>query len=219
MSRPLCFALSVVLLAFSASVAPASFLFLLPDTTVGGKFSLVFHSTPFSDTPPDGGKLGVQAVTGLSDAGKRTQVPTQKEVNCTTAKVDGDTAFTSVDYGVSNRGEGQLVLLRFHAKAQPVGGSAVGQSLELTPARTTAGVVFVATAGGKPLNAATVTVCEPGGGEPRTVTTDADGRTPEYSTPGRYAVRVGRFETVKGEHEGRAYTGVWEYSTLVTTVK
>ena len=91
--------------------------------------------------------------------------------------------------------------------------------LELTPKAVSGGVAFVATSGGKPLVSVTVTVHEPGAAEPRIVTTDADGQTPTYSKAGRYAARVGRFEKQKGELEGKAYTGIWEYSTLVTDVK
>ncbi|MCU0705894.1 MAG: hypothetical protein MUF18_18145 [Fimbriiglobus sp.] len=135
------------------------------------------------------------------------------------ATTDAETAFTTLNYGVSNRGEGQTVLLRYHAKGQPVGGQAVGLPLELTSKGVNGGVVFMATAGGKPLGGVTVTVFEPGSDEPRTVTTDPSGQTPAYAKAGRYAVRVGRFEKAKGEHEGRAYAGVWEYSTLTTEVK
>jgi len=212
-------ALTFVSVACFTPTATAQFLYLRPDATTTGTFSLVFHSTPLTDSATPAKSLEVSSVTAIGEGGKRTQISVEAGDKSATLKSTADTLFTSVDFGVSNRGEGHLVLLRYHAKVQPTGGAAVGLPLELTPKAVSGGVAFVATSGGKPLVSVTVTVHEPGAAEPRIVTTDADGQTPTYSKAGRYAARVGRFEKQKGELEGKAYTGIWEYSTLVTDVK
>jgi len=219
MNRLQIVALALVSIACFTPPASAQFLYLRPDATAAGTFSLVFHSTPLTDsaTPAKSSEIGT--VTAISEGGKRTQVTVESGDKSVTVKTAADTLFMSADFGVSNRGEGHLVLLRYHAKVQPTGGEAVGLPLELTPKAVARGVAFVAAVGGKPLANATVTVHEPGAAEPRIVTTDADGLTPTYTKAGRYAARVGRFEKKKGELEGKAYTGIWEYSTLVTDVK
>lgn len=219
MNRFQILALAFVSVACFAPRASAQFLYLRPDTPSAGTFSLVFHSAPLTDSATTAKSLGIGTVTILTEGGKRTQVAVEKGDTSVTLNATANTLFTSADYGVSNRGEGHLVLLRYHAKVQPTGGAAVGLPLELVPKSAAGGVAFVATAGGKPLAHVSVTVHEPGATAPRTVTTDADGQTPTYTKSGRYAARVGRFEKQKGELEGKAYTGVWEYSTLVTEVK
>jgi hypothetical protein len=209
----------VALAALSTPPASAQALYLRPDVVVAKQFVLIFSSTPLTAPAATPSPLAVPALTVVADDGKRSQVPVEKRDGGITAETGADTVFASADYGVSNRGEGLSVLVRFHTKCQPAGGSAVGLPVEITPESAKGGVAFVATADGKPLKGVAVTVFEPGATDPTTVTTDADGRTPTYSKPGRYAVKVGRFEKKKGEHEGRAYTGIWEYSTLVTDVK
>lgn len=211
---------AVTLAALLTPQSHAQALYLSPDVVVAKQFVLIFSSTPLTAPATATNSLGVPALTAVADDGKRSQVSVQKgDGGVLTAKSEAATVFTSVDYGVSNRGEGLSVLIRFHAKYQLSGGAAVGLPVEITAESAKSGVAFVATAGGKPLNSVPVTVFEPGATDPTTVTTDSDGRTPTYSKPGRYALKVGRFEKKKGEHEGRAYTGIWEYSTLVTVVK
>ncbi len=219
MTRPQFTALALATIAFITPSAYAQFLYLRPDTTTAGNFSLVFHSAPLTDSATPAISLGIRAVTAVGEGGKRAQVTIESGDKSATLKSSADTLFASIDYGVSNRGEGHLVLLRFHAKTQPAGGVAVGLPLELTSKAVSGGVAFVATVNGKSLGNVTVTIHEPGVAEPKAVTTDADGQTPTYTKPGRYAARVSRFEKAKGEHEGKAFTGVWEYSTLVTDVK
>lgn len=210
----------VALTALFAPQAPAQALFLRPDVVVAKQFVPIFSSTPLTGSAVTTNFPPVTTLKAVADDGKRSEVSFEKgDGMIPTAKTGADTVFTALDYGVSNRGEGLSVLVRFHAKCQPVGGAAVGLPVEITAESAKSGVTFVAAAGGKPLKGMSVTVFEPGATDPTTVTTDADGRTPAYSKPGQYAVKVGRFEKKKGEHEGRAYTGIWEYSTLVTDVK
>lgn len=200
--------------------ASAHFLYLTSETSSADLILPFFVSNPLTASSTASEQLPVRTLTVTDRDGKRTELSIKPEQAGEPVAVKGaEAVFASVDYGVSNRGEGQGVLLRYHAKWQPAGGKAVGLPVEVTPKGVTGGVVFVATAGGKPMGNATVTIHEPGDTDPRTVTTDAAGQTPTYSKPGRYAVRVGRLTKAKGEHEGRAYTGVWEYSTLVTEVK
>lgn len=219
MTSPQFTALALVSIALFTPSTSAQFLYLRPDSTTAGNFSLVLHSSPLTDSATSAHALAVRTVTAVGDGGKQAQLTVESGDTSATVKTTADTLFTSADYGVSNRGEGHLVLLRFHAKTQPAGGAAVGLKLELTPKAVSEGVAFVATVNGKPFVNATVTIHEPGATEPKAVTTDADGQTPTYTKPGRYAARVSRFEKAKGEHEGKAFSGVWEYSTLVTDVK
>jgi hypothetical protein len=211
---------AVALTALFAPQAPAQALYLCPDVVVAKQFVLIFSSTPLTALATTTNFPPVPALTAVTDGDKRSQVSIEKgDGVIPTAKTAADTVFASADYGVSNRGEGLSVLVRYHTKCQPVGGAAVGLPVEIVAESVKSGVAFVATAGGKPLKGVSVSVFEPGATDPTPATTDADGRTPTYSKAGRYAVKVGRFEKKKGEHEGRAYTGIWEYSTLVTDVK
>ena len=219
MTRLMFVALTLASVAFLTPTASAQFLYLRPNAVTPGTYSLVFHSSPISDPATPATALGVTTATAVAEGGKQSQVAFDPADKSVTVKTSAETLFVSAEYGVSNRGEGHLVLLHYHAKSQPLGGVAVGLPLELTPKAVSGGVAFVATGGGKPLANTTVVIHEPGTAESRTVTTDADGQTPTYTKAGRYAARVGRFEKKKGEFEGKAYTGIWEYSTVVTDVK
>jgi hypothetical protein len=212
--------LTILSLVLWVQTASAQFFYLVSDVSPAEQFFLVFNSGPLTGVKCDAEKLRVRSLSAIDPDGKRTAIPlVTTDTDGLVAKTPADTLFASVDYGVSNRGEGQAVLLRYHAKCQPVGGKGLGLPLEVTPKAVTGGVAFVITAGGKPLGNGSVMLHEPGDTDPRAVATDADGLTPTYSKGGRYAVRVGRFEKGKGEHDGKAYTGIWEYSTLVTVVK
>ncbi len=212
--------LTILALVVCAPPTSAQFLYLVPDVSPAEQFFLIFNSGPLTGVKPDGEKLAVRTVTAVEVDGKRSAVPlTTDNTSGPVVKTSATTLFASVDSGVSNRGEGRTVLLRYHAKCQPAGGKELGLPLEVTPKAVTGGVAFAVTAGGKPLGNGSVLLHEPGDTDPRAVTTDANGLTPTYSKAGRYAVRVGRFENAKGELDGKAYSGVWEYSTLVTMVK
>lgn len=211
--------LAILTVALFAQNAPAQFLYLGSDVSHAEQFVLVFNSAPLTGAKQDSEKLAVRTITAVAADGKRSALPLTAGEKGLVAQTASDTVFASFDSGVSNRGEGQTVLLRYHAKCQPADGKELGLPLEVTPKAVAGGVAFVVTAGGKPLGNGSVMLHEPGDADPRAVATDADGQTPTYSKAGRYAVRVGRFEKAKGEHEGKAYTGVWEYSSLVTVVK
>lgn len=212
--------LTILSFVLCAQAASAQFFYLVPDVSPAEQFFLVFNAGPLTGVKCDAEKLQVRTVSAIDTDGKRAAIPlVTTDTDGLVAKTPAATLFASVDYGVSNRGEGQAVLLRYHAKCQPAGGKEVGLPLEVTPKEVGGGVAFAVTAGGQPLGNVTVTLHEPGDTDPRTVATDTGGLTPTYSKAGRYAVRAGRFEKIKGEHEGKAYTGVWEYSTLVTVVK
>lgn len=216
MSRQL-LAISVTLAVVSSGFAHD--LFLLPPAA-DGPLTMVFHTGPTVDGTASVAPLGVKQLGVVSKTGAvavREVVPGDRP---TLAVRTGDAVvFGSAEYGIVNRGEGHVYRLRFHAKAVLTAGAdtAVGQPLELAAKTTADGTAFVATADGKPLGSHEVAVFEPGGTTPMVVKTDAAGVTPTFTKPGRYAVRVSRFDKTPGEHDGRAYTGVYHYSTLVVT--
>ena len=205
------FALVLATLVLVGS-APASahFLFLLPQT---GSAMAVFSNDSKPDPTCDATILGLKSVqTGKGKvAVEAPERGVQKIASAAT------TLFATVDFGVSNRGEGNAVLVRYHAKCQPTTDEkAVGLALEISPRTTGEGLAFAVTFQGKPLASAEVTVLESDSNQPIALKTDSQGFTANLSSPGQYAVRVIQIEKVSGDYEGRRYTSIQHCATLVT---
>jgi hypothetical protein len=197
------------------AAASANFLFLIP----GGPGQP--HSVVWSDGPTPDPKASADAMTAAVAKADGAEVPLEfpkadgvwKMVNLGGAKV----AMVKADYGLVNRGEGQVYLIRHAAKWAAAAESNPAEAtmpLELTAVRGAGEVKFLATQGTKPLANAEVTVYEPGTGKVRTVKTDANGITPGFTPAGQYSARVHWRDATEGEYEGRKYRGTYYYSTL-----
>lgn len=124
-------------------------------------------------------------------------------------------------YGVVTRG-GETFLINYYAKGYPfpLAGSwrAAGTDLlpyEIVPQLDDSGVAFKVLWQGKPQTGDTVTIEGPGLREKVEGTTDEKGlfhsRLPEA---GLYSIRARHVETAAGEHDGKAYASVRNFTTL-----
>jgi hypothetical protein len=203
------------------AIAPAHFLFVLPPAANSQQMPIVWSDGPVAD-PKISTESLIQGVAKKLD-GTWTELslePSKVEgvwrtVNAADAKV----ITAKAEYGLVNRGEGHVFLVRYLAKwskAVEATPAEATMTVELTAVRGTGGFHFVATQGTKPLALTDVTVYEPNSGKTRTVKTDAQGKTPTFSTAGQYAARVFWNDATGGEYEGRKYRGTYYYSTLTT---
>ena len=86
--------------------------------------------------------------------------------------------------------------------------------VEIVPSGKARQLRFQVIADGKPAADADVTVLTPDG-DSKKVVTDADGLTPIFAEPGRYAVWARLVEGKSGESNGKKYEEVRRYPTLV----
>jgi len=201
------------------AVAPAHFLFVIP---TGTEQPL---AVAWSDGPLPDPKAGTESLTG---AAAKTFDSQWAEATLEPAKAEGvwrslplsskaKHATVKAEYGLVNRGEGQLFLIRYLAKWSATAEFAPAEPtlpLELTAIRGTGGLQFMATQGTKLLASTEVTIYEPVTAKLRTVKTDAQGLTPSFTPAGKYAARVAWKDATEGEYEGRKYRGTYYYSTL-----
>ncbi len=191
--------------------APAHFLYLVPQT---GSASAVFSLDSKPDPNCDPTILGLKSAR----AGQEKVAVEAPDRGVQKIASGAATLFATADFGVSNRGEGNAVLVRYHAKCQPTTDeNAVGQALEITPRTTSEGLAFAVTFQGKPLASAEVTVFEPDSTKPLALKTDPQGLTANLSATGQYAVRAIQIEKVNGDFEGRRYSSSQHCATVVTT--
>jgi len=213
---------TLTLALFIPAAAPAHFLFILPPAANGEVIPLVWSDGPAADP-----KISTEALiggVGKSFAGSWSELPLNAAKGdgvwkTATPSAETKTITTKAEYGLVNRGEGHVFLVRYLAKWSKVVEASTEEptlTVELTAVRGNGGFCFLATQGSKPLEAIDVTVYEPGSGKTRTLKTDAQGKTPTFSTPGQYAARVFWNDATAGEYEGRKYRGTYYYSTLTT---
>lgn len=201
--------------------ASAHFLFVLPPAANNQQTLLVWSDGPVADP-----KIGTESLTlGLA----KTLNASWAEVPLEPSKVEGvwrivnageaKVLTAKAEYGLVNRGEGHVFLVRFLAKwSKSVEATPPEPTLavELTAVRANGGFHFIATQGTKPLPLTDVTVYEPNSTKTRTVKTDAQGRTPTFTTAGQHAARLFWNDATEGESEGRKYRGTYYYNTLTT---
>ena len=206
---------------FVPAAASAHFLFVLPPAANSQQMPLVWSDGPAADP-----KISAESLIGgvaKKFDGTWAELPLEaskadgvwRTINASGAKV----VTAKAEYGLVNRGEGHVLLVRYFAKWSNAVEATPAEStltVELTAVRGSGGFHFVATQGSKPLANTDVTVYEPNSGKTRTVKTDAQGKTPTFSTAGPYAARVFWNDATGGEYEGRKYRGTYYYSTLTT---
>jgi hypothetical protein len=209
-------------LAFAAT-AKAHFVFLLPPIAGSNDATIIWSDTPAADPQISTEALARGTVRVLSADGtwgETQSTPGNANGIWRTVAVANETKalVAQADYGLVNRGEGFVYLVKYAAKWERTVGLGVKANLwlELQPIRTSNGIAFTVFQNGQPLPNADVSIYEPNGGKLRTVKTDDKGVTPSFAGAGQYAARVMAFDSTAGESEGRKYKGTYHYSTLVT---
>ena len=188
----------------------------------------------------DGTKLTVKTRTGTV-----TEVKTEKGEAClkaayavTEAGSDPSVIFTTVDYGVSTKGE-KASRVFFYPKGivgevpadggklavseanRSLDGGKLGEKcgLEVVPKVEGGKVRFQVLAAGKPVKDAKVSVMLPKDDAKDTATTDEAGWTQAFDGAGRYGVTVRHVEAKGGEVNGTKYEQTSHVATLVVDVK
>ncbi|MFO0852536.1 MAG: hypothetical protein U0871_28845 [Gemmataceae bacterium] len=203
--------------------AQAHFVFVVPSAD-GTKVTAVLSEDLAPDENVAVAKYAGLKLTVRGADGKDTPVPLTAGKDSLTGPLPGAgprVAFGTVEYGVMAKGEGKPYLLVYHPKAVvgPVNGRPIvtGGPLELVPVPQAGRVAFQLLSAGKPVADAEVTVTAPDGTKEK-VKTGSDGRTAGFAGAGRFAAYGKHVEPMAGSKDGKAYTEVRRYATLVVDV-
>jgi len=219
--------LAPLAMALFATQSFAHFIFILPPTDAQPA-RVVLSDTPVIDPKATAEGLALKSANLVRTDGQKAELKlTVDKATGTWTLPKGESltgmVTTSLDYGVVNRGEGERHLIRHHAKLvvdlamMPMELPVL--PLDIAPRRTADGVNFLVTVGGKPLPNVELMIHEPGHTKMKVVKTDLSGFTPNFTTTGEYAARVGYSDPTPGEFEGRRHRGTKHYSTLMLTMK
>jgi len=213
---------TVFLASVFANSAAAHFVFILPPTD-GKTVSVIFSDTPAKDEKVEIGKIEFKTAQLVSAAGKTKSVAVEPEAGVWRVPVESDTAEVraTVEYGVVNRGGGNAIRLRHHARLilGEVAEAAPAAPFDITPVKVSSGIAFRVTFAGKPIAGVDVTVHEPDTKQRKVLKTDASGQTPGFAKPGRYSARAMHADKAPGEFEGRKYLVTHDYATVTVAVK
>ncbi|MFO0849117.1 MAG: hypothetical protein U0871_11275 [Gemmataceae bacterium] len=205
------------------------FYFVLPGGEAGAAAKLVIGDGPAPDASAARDYGRPESFRAVAKSGRVTPLTVDTgdgTLRSTGQAEDPAEVFGSVVIGVVKRGQVEPVLVVHHPRAvfDPDSRGAITAdvkdppALSIRPVAAGGSVSFVVSAKGKPQAQADVTVYEPGEPRPRTVKTGANGVTPAFSKPGRYAARVYWLEPAPGEHQGRKYAAVRHYATITVAV-
>lgn len=205
--------------------AQAHFVFILPDTSNGGR--VVFSDAPEPDDRVDVTKLKDTKLTLVSEDGTKVDLSWKldEKGSCYTITIPGSGTrhvLGTTDYGVLKRGDAEPFWLKYHSKAifGPIPANAKQVALEGTPVEIVPVVEgekirFRAFRDGKPYSKATMRIHLPNEEKAVSVTTDEMGLSPAYESSGTYAVMSFATQEKSGVHVGQKYTEVRDYATLV----
>ena len=215
--------LSIVAILVLGSVANAHFVFVVPQA--GGHQAKVILS---EDLNPDA-DVDISIISGVklvrSDLkGATTQLVVSKGDHALTVDLPGDgVIYGSVDVDVEQHGKGKPFLLAYYPKTvlgdglDPATHLSIQTPVELVMLGEPGKVRFQMLAAGKPVGGAQINLVLPNGTKQK-VTTDEQGETGPFSSPGRYGVWSRHFETIAGEKDGKKYDEIHRYATLVVDV-
>lgn len=218
------FALALGLVAGSALLAQAHFVFIVDNGT-----KIVFSDSLEPDTKVSMAKVEAGLKLFARDAsGKEVPANFKSGKSELTVELPPNTSIVagSCTYGIIQKGENKPYLLQYFPKTI-VGPISTNPSefklseklpIEVVPVVEGTKLRFRVYADGQPLAKATVAVLIGGNKEEKwdSAETDDKGFAPaSYDKPGTYAVRVHRVRDVKGTHDGKDYDMVKQYATLV----
>jgi hypothetical protein len=208
-------------IGLAAAAAHAHFVFVVPDDD-GTHGRVILSEDLEADDDVDAALVddvalvtrdgsGHEAAVALEivDGRRRVRLPAADGVVC-----------GSLVHGVVRRGAAGAFLLVYLPKTVvglPFGSAVrIGEAApaELVPSGSPAALRLQLLARGRPVADAEVTMILPDGSR-KVVVTDADGRTPAFTTPGRYGAWARVAEATPGEHDGEAYAEIRRYPTLV----
>ena len=216
---------ALLLAVLLAGATQAHFVFVLPskDATTA---EVVMSDDLAVDEAIDGAKLAGAKLFVRDASGKDTPIETKQEKHSLAAKLPGSgprLVYGTVNYGVSQKGDGKPYLLAYHPKAilgaVPAEKMAVADKVpaELTPIATAGKTSFKLTAGGKPVADAEINVMKPDNTRAK-LKTNKDGLTDAVEGKGRFGAWARHFEAKSGEFAGKKYEEVRNYATLVVDV-
>jgi N-acetylneuraminic acid mutarotase len=203
-------------------VAQAHFVFVVPDKA-GAAATVVFSEDLESDDGVAIAKINGLKLTLRDAAGKDIPVTHKAEEYNLAARLPGSgprIVYGSINYGVLAKGEAPPFLLAYHPKAVigavPADKLVIGDKLpaELVPVAEKGSIRFKLLGRGKPVADADVTVLKPDRTKAK-VKTGKDGLTEAVEGSGRYGAWARYTEAKPGEHDGKKYTEVRHYATLV----
>lgn len=213
---------TVILASVFANAAAAHFVFILPPTD-GKTVAVIFSDTPVKDEKIETKKIELKTAEIVLKGGKVKPVDVVPEAGGWRVPVGADTAQVraTLEYGVMNRGVGQAVRLRHHARLLlgDVADPKPAAPFDLTPVKVPSGIAFLVTFEGKPVAGADVTVHEPDSTARKVMKADANGITPGFAKPGRYSARATHIDKTPGEFEGRKYLVTHHYATVTFVAK
>ena len=200
--------------------AQAHFVFVVPAAN-GSAVSVVFSDSLEPDENVAIEKIAALKLTVRNAANQDTAVTLKTDKHALTGSLPGTgprVVYGSIPYGVLAKGGAAPYLLTYHPKAivGPVAERAamVATPLEVLPIYTGGKIAFQVLATGKPVADAEVTVTGPDDKKEK-VKTGPTGITQGFAGEGRFAVFAKNVEAKEGEHDGKKYSEIRHYATLV----
>lgn len=220
--------LLIALLALPTATARAHFLWLVKtnDAKGGARLQVYFGEGAEPDDPALLARVKAAKVWRIGESGKPLPLPLKLTEDSLSAGLDGaasnDVYLLQHTYGIFERG-GDAFLLKYYGATGPnldhwPQRAAKGVDFQLTPAATSAGVQVKAVWRGKPLSKAQVVATGPG--LEFEAETDENGVvTLPVKKQGVFSIRGRHIEKQAGKHDGKAYSAVRHYTTLVLNTK
>ena len=204
-----------------AASAGAHFVFVVPDKD-GSSAKVVFSDSLEPDENVPITKISATKLTVRSADGKPEALSWKKGEHSLDLKLPGKGVRVvqgTTTYGIFAREKDNPSLLRYHPRAvvgTPVEAMKPDEKLpvELIPVFADGKVRFLAAGKGKPLADAEVVVLLPGS-KSQKAKTDGKGLTEAFDAAGRYGAYVRRTVKQAGAHDGKKYTQIADYATLV----
>lgn len=214
---------TLLALAVGTAAAQAHFVYIVPAKDAKTA-KVVFSDSLEADDAVSIDKIVPLKLTARTAEGKDTAVELKKGEHCLNATIAGEpkVLFGTVNYGLSVKGE-RPYLLVYHPKVVFAGCdekiATLGEKapVELVPVVAAGSVRFKVLVAGKPAGAVEVNVLKADGDKVK-LKTESDGLTAKVEGAGRYAAWAKSTELKEGELDGKKYSEIRQYATLVVDV-
>lgn len=227
-------AIALTLLLTSATVAQAHFVWLVSETTDGGKAKANVYFAELAETDDASlldriTKVKVWSRDAAGQASEPLSLTKEEHKDGGGALVSGLKQHAAlsgtIKYGVLERGD-NVFLLNYHAKFLDAGAGDLSKLardealiLDVVPHLAGEKSQLEVLWQGKPIKDSEVIVIDPSGKEHDVVKTDDQGKvTVDLSKPGLYSIRAKLVVEDKGELNGKKYEKANHYSTLTLRV-